>query len=87
MPDISFAGQSGAMLFLYGAVLLLLAAVWVFQFVELMSLGDEELGGVHARIGWVAAFVLLWVLAPFAFLVWRSRAADSSGRRRERSGT
>jgi len=56
-------------------LMLLLAILWVFQFVALMSLEDEELPGEHARIGWVAAFLVLWPVAPFAFMLWRYRAA------------
>jgi type VI protein secretion system component VasK len=60
--------------------------LWVFQFVKLMSLADEDFPGQHARLGWVAGFVLLWFITPFAFLIWnagrRSASRPRSSRRR-----
>ncbi len=52
-------------------IALALALVWVFQFVHLMSLDDEAFPGQHTRLGWVAAFLVLWMIAPFAFMIWR----------------
>jgi hypothetical protein len=58
-------------------ILLLLLIFWIFQFVELMSLDDERFPGVYARLGWVAAFIVLWMVTPFAFLLWRSRQSHA----------
>jgi hypothetical protein len=52
-------------------VSLLLLVFWVYQFVLLMLLGDEDFPGRHDKILWVAVFVLLSVIAPFAFLWWK----------------
>lgn len=49
------------------------AVFWVVQFVHLMSLDAAVLPGPHDRLVWGAVFVLLWVLAPFAFLVWKNK--------------
>lgn len=76
---------SGLAPFLLMVVLMvLLAILWVFQFVAMMALEDEELTGEHARIGWVAAFLVLWPVAPFAFMLWRYRTAVArTGRKSE----
>jgi hypothetical protein len=72
---------------LFIALVLCLAVgiLWVFQFVRLMSLADEDFPGQHARLGWVAGFVLLWFITPFAFMVWNAgRRPKSRSRRSDR---
>jgi len=54
------------------------AAFWVVQFVQLMLLEDELFAGRYDKPLWVAAFLVLAPLAPFAFLVWKG--ARSAGR-------
>jgi len=74
MPFYSFLSDMSS-----GFVLLIvlgLAALWVFQFIALMSLGDDRFTGQYVRLGWVAAFLVLWALAPIAFLIWNRGATD-----------
>jgi hypothetical protein len=62
-------------------VMLLISVAWVYQFAFLMSLSDEELGVRYDKILWCAAFILLPIVAPFAFKIWRTarlRAATES---------
>jgi type VI protein secretion system component VasK len=54
------------------------AAFWVVQFTELMSLTDDRFTGQYVRLGWVAAFLVLWALAPFAFLFWNRQSRGSA---------
>lgn len=51
--------------------LLLLAAVWLVQFVQLMLLSDSDLPGRYDKVLWAAAFIFVFPLAPFAFLFWK----------------
>lgn len=86
MPfDLNFTGASGPLVFTVLAVILLLAVLWIAQFVRLMSLEDDEFHGRFDRYGWIAAFVLIFWLAPIAFMIWRPKTrprdrSDSSRR-------
>lgn len=51
--------------------LLITAFVWIWQFVFLMSIEDGIFPGQHDKILWVAAFLVIPVLSPFAFMLWR----------------
>ena len=51
---------------------LLIALVWIYQFIQLMLLSDSDFPGKHDKILWVAAFLLLFPVAPFAFLWWKA---------------
>ncbi|HMQ23059.1 MAG TPA: hypothetical protein PKE00_11255 [Planctomycetota bacterium] len=53
-----------------GVVVMIL---WIFQFAKLMALPDDAFPGAYVRFGWVAAFVVLFFFAPFAFLVWNAQ--------------
>ena len=53
------------------SVALLLAAFWVLQFVQLMTLSDYDFPGRHDKALWVAAFLLASVLAAAAFWFWK----------------
>jgi len=50
----------------------LIMVVWVYQFVQLMLLADSDFPGKHDKALWVAAFILVCVIAPFAFLWWKT---------------
>lgn len=64
-------------LFLFLLVPLVVAIVWIVQFVQLMLLEDDLFPGAHDKLGWIAAFVILAPLAPFAFLMWKgARTAE-----------
>jgi hypothetical protein len=45
-----------------------IAVFWVFQFVQLMLLSDEDFPGRYDKPLWVAAFILVSFVAPFAFI-------------------
>lgn len=72
------------------AIGLALAVLWILAFAKLMELDDHALPGRYARFGWVAAFLVVSMLAPLAFLLWNARrpigatAADPARSRRRR---
>jgi hypothetical protein len=66
--------MSGILIFL--VIFLALAWVWLKQFVWLMMLGDKSFPGKYDKLIWGAAFVFLFVLAPFAFILWRSATGE-----------
>lgn len=64
------------------AVALCLAVFWILQFVELMLLEDELFPGRHDKALWVAAFIVVFILTPFAFRMWKSaRTAEAASRK------
>jgi hypothetical protein len=52
-----------------GVVVVLL---WGFQFVQLMLLEDADFPGRHDKILWVVTFLVLFFIAPFLFMAWKS---------------
>ena len=62
-------------------IVIVLGLFWIFQFSNLMSLDDAAFYGRHDRYGWIAVFVMLWPIAPFAYVVW----AGNNRRRFDRS--
>lgn len=58
-------------LVLIAALFLLLCAFWVYQFVQLMLLSDSDFPSRYDKVLWVAVFVFVGALAPFAFLLWK----------------
>jgi hypothetical protein len=64
---------------------LVIALVWVYQFIQLMLLSDSDFPGRHDKILWVVAFVVAFPIAPFAFLWWKAayRNMLRGGRRRD----
>jgi len=54
---------------LIGVVILV---VWIYQFVQLMLLCDSDFPGKYDKTLWAAAFILAFVVAPFAFLWWKA---------------
>ncbi len=55
----------------YLAVGLLLIIFWVWQFAQLMALGDDIFPGRYDKILWVVAFIVLNVLTAIAFIWWK----------------
>ena len=47
------------------------AVVWCYQFIQLMLLEDSDFPGRFDKILWVAAFIGVFVVAPFAFVYWK----------------
>lgn len=58
-------------------ILLLLALLvigfWIYQFIGLMTLDDKSFPGRYDKVIWAAVFILLFPLAPIAFLYWKHR--------------
>jgi len=52
-------------------LVVLLLILWLKQFVMLMLLEDNLFPGRYDKIIWAAAFILLFWITPFAFMVWR----------------
>jgi hypothetical protein len=53
-------------------VVLAFCIFWVYQFVQLMLLSDADFPGKYDKCLWLATFILALLLAPFAFLGWKS---------------
>ncbi len=69
MPQFSLHSDTDFGLIVVFAIVL--AIIWIAEFVRLMSAADEAFPGQYVRLAWVAAFLVCWPLAPFAFLYWR----------------
>jgi hypothetical protein len=52
-------------------LVLFLILLWIFQFAQLMTLGDELFPGRFDKTLWAAAFILVFPVAPFAFMWWK----------------
>lgn len=68
---------------LLAAAAVVLIVLWLFQFVQLMALADGDFPGRYDKPLWVAAFLWLAFLAPFAFMYWKSAVIKA---RRMQSG-
>ena len=44
---------------------------WVYQFVQLMLLPEADFPGKYDKFLWTAAFIFVFLLAPFAFYGWK----------------
>jgi len=78
--DFDLSGLPTALFILFLLVGLVLILFWIFQFANLMRLEDDQLPGQYARFGWIAAFLVLWPFAPFAFLLWNTGPRRRKGR-------
>lgn len=65
-------------------VVLVFAVVWGWQFIQLMVLADTDFPGRYDKPLWVAAFVFVIPVAPFAFMYWRQTYLEV--KRQERDG-
>lgn len=54
----------------WAVIALILAAIWCYQFIELMLLSDTDFPGRYDKILWALTFMALPPLAPFAFSFW-----------------
>jgi hypothetical protein len=52
--------------------IIVFAAIWIYQFIQLMMLSDTDFPGKYDKILWVAAFVCVFLLAPLAFMGWKN---------------
>lgn len=67
------AGQDvGLLTIFYGGLGVVIAVLWIVQFVQLMLLSDSDFPGKYDKILWVVAFCVAIPVAPFAFLWWKS---------------
>jgi hypothetical protein len=55
-----------------GAGLFLIAIVWIYQFIQLMLLSERDFPGGRDKVLWAAAFIVMFPLAPFAFIFWKT---------------
>lgn len=53
------------------AILLFIILFWGFEFTQLMMLADRDFPGQFDKILWVVTFLLVFPLAPFAFMYWK----------------
>jgi hypothetical protein len=53
------------------ALVVFIAIIWLYQFIQLMLLADSDFPGKCDKILWVVAFVCVPLLAPFAFMYWK----------------
>jgi hypothetical protein len=61
-------------LFFLVVVLLLNAIFWVVQFMDLMTMPDDDFPGRFDKVLWVVVFVALFlIVAPFAFGLWKEK--------------
>jgi hypothetical protein len=51
-------------------VIIAIAIIWCYQFIELMLLSETDFPGKHDKILWALAFLALPPLTPFAFRFW-----------------
>ena len=60
-----------AMYFLFFCLIVGAAILWVYEFVQLMALGDGDFPGRYDKVLWVVAFLVGNVLGAIAFHYWR----------------
>ena len=53
-------------------VILAICIFWVCQFIQMMLLSEADFPGKYDKCLWTAAFVIVLLLAPFAFFYWKS---------------
>ena len=66
-------------------VFIVIAIIWVYQLIHLMLLADSDFPGRYDKILWVAAFVCVFLLAPFAFIYWKQAYLSLRSEEREQA--
>lgn len=56
---------------LAGALTIAWFLCWITQFAHLMMLKDEAFPNARDKMIWVVVFVVLFLVAPFGFMVWK----------------
>jgi hypothetical protein len=57
-----------------GLFFLFCAIIWIYQFMDLMMMPDDDFPGRFDKILWVATFLVLFTLvAPLAFGLWKEK--------------
>ena len=72
MPTLKGKAAMEGFFFFTVVVAIAIGIFWVFQFVQVMCLSDDDFPGRYDKILWVAAFIFIAWFAPFAFLYWKS---------------
>ena len=91
-PLTSFRSDTEVEFLLFLALIgLVFFIFWVAEFTQLMSMEESRFPGPHVRLGWIAAFILLWLIAPFSFAIWKGtmkkRTQGRAAPRNRRPGT
>jgi hypothetical protein len=76
------------MSYITAIALALFALFWIYEFIQLMLLADEDFPGRYDKALWVAVFAVAFVVAPLAFYGWRiaHRAMQEELDRRKQRG-
>ena len=53
------------------SLLLLYFFFWMWQFVQLMLLSDDDFPGKNDKILWVVTFIVFFMFAPSVFQWWK----------------
>lgn len=56
----------------YIVICMLVLPFWVYQFIQLMLLSDDDFPGKHDKILWAATFMVAFVAGPLAFRHWKT---------------
>ncbi|MDY0166006.1 MAG: hypothetical protein RBS80_05640 [Thermoguttaceae bacterium] len=59
-------------LFLAVVVAFCYCVVWIYQFVQLMLLSEDDFPGRYDKCLWTAVFILAFFPAPIAFMCWKN---------------
>lgn len=57
---------------LVSVIILWFVYFWIKEFAWLMALDNQYFYTAHDKLIWGAAFIFIFPLAPFAFIVWKS---------------
>lgn len=55
-----------------GVLLVPVAIIWIYQFVQLMLFSDSDFPGKYDKVLWVVAFFVAFPVAPLAFYSWKA---------------
>jgi hypothetical protein len=72
--------------FVIAVVLLINAAFWIWQFLDLMMMPDEDFPGRFDKALWVVVFLMFFVfVAPIAFGLWKEKNRERLRKLRPRT--
>ncbi len=67
----------------FGFVVVVFSCFWAFQFMQLMSLSDEDFPGRHDKILWVIGMVFGNFAGALAFFLWKKLMVQVQSLQRE----
>ncbi len=76
MPLAALELSVGFSVWLLLPLIVLLGWFWVTQFIQLMLMAENDFPGRQDKQIWGAAFVILFIFAPFAFWGWKTAYID-----------